>query len=103
VIGANVAICLVAVGAGALVAPLPFSKRVRRYAWAGLPVGALAAALARPLSLIDADALHLPWVLMLVALAAVLFAGRRGSIDRTAGRILIASYPFLVLVVVTSV
>lgn len=239
VIGANVTICLVAVGAGALVAPLPFSPRVRRYALAGLPVGALAAALAwdgavsriegavlvgayvvfvvaiwlierqppalgetgelteereaggaigrdlgfviagvgamavgalalvegvrqisgveatqtvlgltvvgfatafelvvlawstgrrgmseavvaavigsyaynatmtlgagalaGPLSLLDGGALHLPWVLMLLALAAVLFAGRRGSIDRTAGRILIASYPFFVLVVV---
>ncbi|HWJ60348.1 MAG TPA: hypothetical protein VNS19_00135 [Acidimicrobiales bacterium] len=40
------AICLVAIGVGALLAPLPFSPRVRRYAWAGLPAGALAAALA---------------------------------------------------------
>ena len=43
VIGANVAICLVAVGAGALVAPLPFGPRVRRYCVAGLPLGAMAA------------------------------------------------------------
>lgn len=43
VIGANVAICLVAIGVGALVAPLPFGRRVRRYAFAGLPLGALAA------------------------------------------------------------
>ena len=42
-IGANVAICLVAVGVGACVAPLPFGRRVRRYALAGLPLGALAA------------------------------------------------------------
>lgn len=43
VIGANLAICLVAVGVGALVAPLPFGPRVRRYAAAGVPVGVLAA------------------------------------------------------------
>ncbi len=43
VIGANVAVCLVAVGVGAWVAPLPFGPRVRRYAVAGLPLGALAA------------------------------------------------------------
>jgi len=43
VIGANVAICLVALGVGAVVAPLPFDVRVRRYALAGLPAGALAA------------------------------------------------------------
>jgi cation:H+ antiporter len=42
VIGANVAICLVAIGVGACVAPLPFGTRVRRYAIAGLPLGALA-------------------------------------------------------------
>lgn len=42
VIGANVAICLVAIGVGAYVAPLPFGTRVRRYAIAGLPLGALA-------------------------------------------------------------
>lgn len=46
VIGANVAICLVALGVGAVLAPLPFDRRVRRYALAGLPAGALAAALA---------------------------------------------------------
>ena len=43
VIGANVAICLVALGVGALYAPLPFDRQVRRYALAGLPAGALAA------------------------------------------------------------
>lgn len=32
VIGANAAICLVALGVGAVVAPLPFGARVRRYA-----------------------------------------------------------------------
>lgn len=46
VIGANVAICLVALGVGAVLAPLPFDRRVRRYALAGLPAGVLAAAFA---------------------------------------------------------
>jgi len=46
VIGANVAICLVALGVGAVLAPLPFDRQVRRYALAGLPAGALAAAIA---------------------------------------------------------
>lgn len=46
VVGANVAICLVALGVGALIAPLPFPPRVRRYAIAGLPLGVLAAVLA---------------------------------------------------------
>ena len=42
VIGANVAVCLVALGVGALIAPLPFPPRVRRYAVARLPLGVLA-------------------------------------------------------------
>lgn len=42
VVGANIAICLVALGVGALVAPLPFSDRVMRYALFGLPMGMLA-------------------------------------------------------------
>ncbi len=42
VIGANAAICLVALGVGAVIAPLPFGPRVRRYALFGLPVGATA-------------------------------------------------------------
>lgn len=46
VIGANVAICFVALGVGAVLAPLPFDRRVRRYALAGLPAGVLAAFLA---------------------------------------------------------
>ena len=40
VIGANVAICLVALGVGAVIAPLPFRKAVMRYALLGLPLGA---------------------------------------------------------------
>ena len=40
VIGANVTICLVALGVGAWIAPLPFRKGVMRYALLGLPLGA---------------------------------------------------------------
>ena len=36
VIGANVAICLVALGVGAVIAPLPFRASVMRYATLGL-------------------------------------------------------------------
>src|SRR6266852_1317735 len=36
VIGANVAICLVALGVGAVIAPLPFRASVMRYAILGL-------------------------------------------------------------------
>lgn len=46
VIGANVALCLVAVGVGAVLVPLPLDRRVSRYAALGLPAGALAAVLA---------------------------------------------------------
>jgi len=46
VIGANVAMCLVALGVGAVIAPLPFGRRVRRYGLAGLPLGAVCAAMA---------------------------------------------------------
>lgn len=41
VIGANVAICLVALGVGAIIAPLPFRRPVMRYALLGLPLGAI--------------------------------------------------------------
>jgi cation:H+ antiporter len=41
VIGANVAICLVALGVGAVIAPLPFRRAVMRYALLGLPLGAI--------------------------------------------------------------
>lgn len=43
VIGANVAICLVALGVGAWIAPLPFRAGVMRYALLGLPLGAIGA------------------------------------------------------------
>lgn len=46
VIGANVAMCLVALGVGALIAPLPFGRRVRLYGLLGLPVGVVCAAVA---------------------------------------------------------
>ena len=46
VVGANVTMCLVALGVGALVAPLPFGPRVRLYGLLGLPVGAVCAAVA---------------------------------------------------------
>jgi cation:H+ antiporter len=46
VIGANVAICLVALGVGAVITTLPFGTQVRRYALAGVPAGVLAAAIA---------------------------------------------------------
>lgn len=39
VIGANVTICLVALGVGAWIAPLPFHTAVMRYALLGLPLG----------------------------------------------------------------
>jgi cation:H+ antiporter len=45
VIGTNVAMCTVALGLGALIAPLPFGPRVRRYALLALPVGLVAAVL----------------------------------------------------------
>jgi cation:H+ antiporter len=46
VIGANLTACLVALGVGAVLAPLPFGPRVRRYAVLGLPLGVAAAAVA---------------------------------------------------------
>lgn len=42
VIGANVAICLVALAIGAVLAPVPFPPRVRLYALLALPAGGLA-------------------------------------------------------------
>ncbi len=46
VVGANVAMCLVALGVGAVIAPLPFGVRVRRYGLLALPAGAACAAIA---------------------------------------------------------
>ncbi len=39
VIGANVTICLVALGAGSIIAPLPFGKKVTSYGLLALPLG----------------------------------------------------------------
>jgi cation:H+ antiporter len=46
VVGANIAMCLVALPVGALVAPLPFGRPVRRYALLAVPLGVVAAATA---------------------------------------------------------
>jgi cation:H+ antiporter len=46
VVGANVTVCLVALGVGALVATLPFGRRVFLYGLLGIPVGATAVAFA---------------------------------------------------------
>ncbi|MHB1923986.1 MAG: sodium:calcium antiporter [Acidimicrobiales bacterium] len=46
VIGANIAMCLVALGVGAVIAPLPFRGSALRYGLLGLPLGAVAAGLA---------------------------------------------------------
>jgi cation:H+ antiporter len=46
VIGANIAMCLVALGVGAVIAPLPFGRSVLRYGVLGLPIGAVSAWLA---------------------------------------------------------
>jgi cation:H+ antiporter len=46
VIGANIAICLVALGIGAVLCPLPFGPSVLRYGLLGLPLAAVAAAMA---------------------------------------------------------
>lgn len=46
VIGANIAICLVALGIGAVLEPLPFGTSVLRYGVLGLPLAAVAATIA---------------------------------------------------------
>jgi cation:H+ antiporter len=46
VVGANVTACLVALGLGALICPLPFDRRVFRYGLLGLPAGLAATAFA---------------------------------------------------------
>jgi cation:H+ antiporter len=45
IIGSNIAICLVALGVGAVVTPLRFTRRVLVYAMAAVPVSALSLAL----------------------------------------------------------
>ena len=63
VVGANVAICLVALAVGAIIAPLPFTSSTRRYGLLALPP----------------------------ALAAAVFAWD-GRVDRPEGAILVAAY-----------
>lgn len=70
VIGANIAISLVALGVGAVITTLPFGPQVRRYALAGLPAGVLAAAVA--------------W---------------DGSVSRVEGLVLVAAYVVFVAVI----
>ncbi|MFL6241472.1 MAG: hypothetical protein ACJ73V_00420, partial [Acidimicrobiia bacterium] len=57
VIGANVAMCLVALPVGALVAPLPFGPRVRRYALLALPLGVVASPTNVRLKLVCVDSI----------------------------------------------
>lgn len=70
VIGANIAICLVALGVGAWLVPLPFGKRVMRYALLGIPLGVVATAVV--------------W---------------DGSVDRLEGLLLVGLYVFYVAVI----
>jgi cation:H+ antiporter len=58
-----------------------------------------AAALARPLGITAASSLHLPLVLMLVAIAALVGLGRHGPLRRGAGAGLVAGYAAFVIVV----
>ena len=60
-----------------------------------------AGALAHPLRVVDAAALHPAWLVMLGCLLAVLVAGRRGTIRRPAGIGLLAAYPVLVVLALT--
>ena len=45
VVGANVTMCLVALGVGALIAPVPFGRRVRLYGLMAVPLGVVSSAL----------------------------------------------------------
>jgi cation:H+ antiporter len=64
VVGANVAMCLVALGLGACIAPLPFGRRVQRYAVLGLPAG-----IASVVVMWDGDVSRLNGALLLVLYA----------------------------------
>lgn len=58
-----------------------------------------AGALARPLRVVDAAALHGPWLAMLAALAVVIaLAWRAQHLDRRAGVVCLAMYPVFVAV-----
>lgn len=59
-----------------------------------------AAALIHPLQVVDARYLHWPFLAMLIALATVmLMAAPKGYLGRTAGRVLLATYPIFVVAV----
>lgn len=60
-----------------------------------------AGAIAHPLALADASIIHLPLVLMLASLAAVvLLAARKGRLGRKEAIVLLALYPVFLAVVV---
>lgn len=59
-----------------------------------------AGALARPLHIADASSLHLGWVAMAAAPAAVLIASVGGTISRPRGIALLATYPVFVVAAV---
>ena len=59
-----------------------------------------AGAIARPLHLIDSDLLHIPWLVMLVALSLVLALGWRPQrLDRRRGLLLLTAYPVCLFVI----
>ncbi len=59
-----------------------------------------AGALARPLAIVDAASLRLPWLAMLGALClVVLLAAPNGQLGRAAGIVLLAAYSIFVLAV----
>ncbi len=62
-----------------------------------------AGALVRPLVIADAGFLHVPWLLMVASMALVvgLAAGRRGTLDRPAGVILLVAYPLVLLIMLS--
>ncbi len=63
-----------------------------------------AGALARPLQIADASSLHLPWLMMLAALALVLaLAAPIHELRRPAGVALLALYPVFLAVVLATV
>jgi Ca2+/Na+ antiporter len=60
-----------------------------------------AGALARPLVLADAASLHVPWLMMIAALALVVaLAAPGGRLDRPQGVLLLVLYPLFVGTVV---
>jgi hypothetical protein len=57
-----------------------------------------AAAIARPLKIVDASLLHFPLIAMLGSLALVIvLASFKGFLNKTAGVILLAAYPLFLI------